>query len=135
MIHFDKEGNVIGSFAAPQGHGMDVDSKGFAYLGQNTVRKYDTRSGKMVAEIPHAPETENGQKFMMPQLPNHTPGQGGQGPVAGFLPPPPGAPRAAGWRRRQRARPGRAGGGAGGLPREVSADDADDCRRAGGDSR
>ena len=74
MIHFDKEGNVIGSFAAPQGHGMDVDSKGFAYLGQNNVRKYDTRSGKMVAEIPHTPETENGQKFMMPQLPNHTPG-------------------------------------------------------------
>src|SRR5436305_11613567 len=25
MIHFDKAGNVIGSFVAPQGHGMDVD--------------------------------------------------------------------------------------------------------------
>jgi hypothetical protein len=96
MIHFDREGNVIGSFAAPQGHGMDVDSKGFAYLGQNTVRKYDTRSGKLVAEIPHTPETENGQKFTMPQLPNHVPGQGGQGPVAGFLPPPPGAARGGG---------------------------------------
>jgi hypothetical protein len=93
MIHFDQAGNMIGSFQAPQGHGMDVDSKGFAYLGQNTVRKYDTRSGKMVAEIPHTPETENGQKFTAPQLPNHTPGQGGQGPVAGFLPPPPGAAR------------------------------------------
>ena len=91
MIHFDKEGNVIGSFAAPQGHGMDVDSKGFAYLGQNTVRKYDTKTGMMVAEIPHTPETENGNKFAMPQLPEHTPGQGGQGPVAGFLPQPPGA--------------------------------------------
>ena len=45
----------------------------------------------MVAEIPHTPETENGGKFTMPQLPNHTPGQGGQGPVAGFLPQPPGA--------------------------------------------
>ena len=33
---------MIGSFDAPQGHGMDVDSKGFVYLGQNTVRKYDT---------------------------------------------------------------------------------------------
>jgi hypothetical protein len=98
MIHFDKEGNVIGSFAAPQGHGMDVDSKGFAYLGQNTVRKYDTRSGKMVAEIPHTPETENGGKFTMPQLPNHVPGRGGQGPVAGFLPPPPGAARGGGGR-------------------------------------
>ena len=96
MIHFDKEGNVIGSFSAPQGHGMDVDSKGFAYLGQNTVRKYDVKTGKMVAEIPHTPETENGGKFTAPQLPNHVPGQGGQGPVAGFLPPPPGAARGRG---------------------------------------
>ena len=46
MIHFDKAGNVIGSFDAPQGHGMDVDSKGFAYLGQDTVRKYDVKTGK-----------------------------------------------------------------------------------------
>ena len=98
MIHFDKEGNVIGSFAAPQGHGMDVDSKGFAYLGQNTVRKYETKSGKLVGEIPHTPETENGGKFTAPQLPNHVPGQGGQGPVAGFLPPPPGAARGGGGR-------------------------------------
>ena len=51
MIHIDKSGNVIGSFDAPQGHGMDVDSKGFAYLGQNTVRKYDTKTGKLVGEI------------------------------------------------------------------------------------
>src|SRR6266567_3561763 len=29
MIHIDKNGNVIGSFDAPQGHGMAVDSKGF----------------------------------------------------------------------------------------------------------
>jgi hypothetical protein len=93
MIHFDKDGTVIGSFAAPQGHGMDVDSKGFAYLGQNTVRKYDVKTGMLVGEIPHTPETENGGKFTAPQLPNHTPGQGGQGPVAGFLPPPPGAGR------------------------------------------
>src|ERR1044072_2632108 len=57
MIHFDKDGKVIGSFSAPQGHGMDVDSKGFAYLGQNTVRKYDTRTGMMVGEIEHTPET------------------------------------------------------------------------------
>ncbi len=36
MIHIDKAGNVIGSFDPPQGHGMDVDSKGFVYVG-NTV--------------------------------------------------------------------------------------------------
>ena len=45
MIHIDKAGNVIESFDPPQGHGMDVDSKGFIYLGNavnglGTVRKY-----------------------------------------------------------------------------------------------
>jgi DNA-binding beta-propeller fold protein YncE len=93
MIHIDKDGNVIGSFDAPQGHGMDIDSKGFAYLGQNTVRKYDTKTGKLVGEIPHTPELENGGKFGPAEIPQRTPGVGGQGPVAGFLPPPPGAAR------------------------------------------
>ena len=46
MIHIDKNGTVIGSFDAPQGHGMAVDSKGFAYLGQDTVRKYDEKTGQ-----------------------------------------------------------------------------------------
>ena len=36
-----KDGDVIGYFDAQQGHGMAVDKKGFLYLGQNTVRKYD----------------------------------------------------------------------------------------------
>src|ERR1700739_4339181 len=31
LIHFDKEGNVIGSIDPPQGHGMAVDLKGFIY--------------------------------------------------------------------------------------------------------
>jgi len=91
MIHIAKDGTVLGSFDPPQGHGMDVDSKGFAYLGQNTVRKYDTKTGKLVGEFPHTPELENGGKFGPPEEPKHTPGVGGQGPVAGFLPPPPGA--------------------------------------------
>ena len=47
MIHIDKNGNVIGSFDAPNGHGMDVDSKGFVYMGQDTVRKYDPKTGKL----------------------------------------------------------------------------------------
>jgi DNA-binding beta-propeller fold protein YncE len=89
MIHFDKDGKVIGSFQAPQGHGMDVDSKGFAYLGQNTVRKYDVKTGKLVGAIEHTPETEGGGAFQAEvNLPPHTPGRGGQGPVVGFLPPP-----------------------------------------------
>ena len=92
MIHFDKDGKVIGSFSAPQGHGMDVDSKGFAYLGQNTVRKYDVKTGKLVGAIEHTPELENGNKFQEEtSVPPHTPGVGTMGPVAGFLPPPSGA--------------------------------------------
>jgi len=96
MIHVDKDGTVIGSFDAPQGHGMDVDSKGFAYLGQNTVRKYETKTGKLVGEIAHTPELENGGKFGPAETPKRTPGVGSAGPVAGFLPPPPGAARGRG---------------------------------------
>jgi sugar lactone lactonase YvrE len=115
MIHIDKDGTVIGSFEAPQGHGMDVDSKGFAYLGQNTVRKYDTKTGKLVGEIAHTPELENGGKFGPSEMPKRTPGVGGQGPVAGFLPPPPGA--------EGRGRGGR--GGRGGNPGDPAAQAAE----------
>ena len=90
MIHIDKNGNVIGSFDAPQGHGMAVDSKGFVYIGQNTVRKYDPKTGKVVGEVPRAPETETGGAAgaAEPTLPKHTPGRGSAGPVAGFITPP-----------------------------------------------
>ena len=96
MIHIARDGSVLGSFDAPQGHGMDVDSKGFAYLGQNTVRKYETKTGKLVGEIAHTPELENGGTFGPSEIPKRTPGVGGAGPVAGFLPPPPGAARGRG---------------------------------------
>lgn len=91
MVHIDKTGTVIGSFDAPQGHGMDIDSKGFAYLGQDTVRKYDTRTGKLVGEIPRTPDRVGGAPNQPASIPQRTPGRGGMGPVAGFLPPPPGA--------------------------------------------
>ena len=87
MIHLDKNGNVIGSFDAPQGHGMDVDSKGFVYIGQDTVRKYDPKSGKVVMEVPRAPETEGGGGGGGRGQQARVPGRGGQGPVAGFLTP------------------------------------------------
>ena len=58
MIHIDKSGNVIGSFDAPQGHGMAVDDDGFVYLGQDTVRKYDPETGQIVAEVAKTPEKE-----------------------------------------------------------------------------
>ena len=65
MIHIDKEGNVIGYFDPPQGHGMAVDSKGFVYIGNavggmGNVRKYDPKTGKLLAELPRAPETQPG---------------------------------------------------------------------------
>jgi DNA-binding beta-propeller fold protein YncE len=90
MIHIDKNGSVIGSFDAPQGHGMAVDSQGFVYIGQNTVRKYDPKTGKVVGAVPRAPETETGGTAgaAEPSLPPHTPGRGSAGPVAGFITPP-----------------------------------------------
>src|ERR1019366_7504398 len=86
MIHFDKAGNVIGSFDAPQGHGMAVDSKGFVYIGQDTVRKYDPKTGKVVAEVPRTTEKQPGAGGGGDAAPeNRVPGRGSRGPVAGFL--------------------------------------------------
>lgn len=89
MIHFDQDGNVIGYFDAPQGHGMAVDREGFVYIGQNTVRKYDPKTGRVVKAVPRAPETETGGAAgaAEPTLPRRIPGRGSQGPVIGFLPP------------------------------------------------
>lgn len=78
-----KDGEVIEYFDAPQGHGMAVDSQGFLYLGQNTVRKYD-KTGRMLMEVPHIPENADGTPFTMPTIPERVPGLGGAGPIAGF---------------------------------------------------
>jgi hypothetical protein len=92
MIHIDKNGNVIGSFDAPQGHGMAVDSKGFVYIGQDTVRKYDPNTGRVVAEVPRTPERPPGGGGPDAVAP-HILGRGSAGPVAGFLTPPGGRPK------------------------------------------
>ena len=89
MIHFDKDGNVIGSFNPPEGHGMAVDSKGFVYIGNsvsgmNTVRKYDPRTGEVLAEVPRVPENQpagSGGEGAQ-EVPSIAPG--GPGPVAGL---------------------------------------------------
>jgi len=88
MIHIDRDGNVIGSFDPPQGHGMAVDSNGFVYLGNSVhgignVRKYDPKTGKLLAELPHSPETENGGGGGGDDTGTvaHVSGHGGQGPV------------------------------------------------------
>ena len=97
MIHIDKEGNVIGSFDPPQGHGMAVDSKGFVYIGNavhglNTVRKYDPKTGKLLAEVPRTPENQpggggGGDAADEGEGAARTPGKGGPGPVGTFPPP------------------------------------------------
>jgi hypothetical protein len=95
MIHIGKDGTVLGSFDAPQGHGMDVDDRGFAYLGQDTVRKYDTRTGELVGEIARTPERPGGIPNRPNSIPERIPGQGGPSPLTRFLKPPHGpAPEA-----------------------------------------
>jgi sugar lactone lactonase YvrE len=89
MIHIDKNGNVIGSFDPPQGHGMAVDAKGFVYVGNavhglNTVRKYDPKTGKLLAEVPRAPEAQGGGGGDDADETPHVPGRGGPGPVGTF---------------------------------------------------
>jgi sugar lactone lactonase YvrE len=106
MIHFDKAGTVIESFDAPQGHGMAVDKQGFIYIGQNTVRKYDPKTGKMLAAVPHIPETANGQPFDANPRIGWVKGQGAAGPVAGFV--------TVGGEGARGGRGGRGGGRAGG---------------------
>jgi sugar lactone lactonase YvrE len=98
MIHIDKAGNVIESFDPPQGHGMDVDSKGFVYLGNSvkgigTVRKYDPKSGKLLAEIPHVMDLQPGEGGGgAPAAPApRQPGKGSNGP-GGTFPAQPGKP-------------------------------------------
>jgi DNA-binding beta-propeller fold protein YncE len=93
MIHLDKTGSVIGSFDAPQGHGMDVDSKGFVYIGQDTVRKYDPKTGKVVGEVPRVPDRQPGGGGGAAAPAARIPGRGSAGPVAGFLTPPGGRGR------------------------------------------
>jgi hypothetical protein len=103
-----KDGDVIGYFDAPQGHGMAVDKQGFVYLGQNTVRKYDPKTGKMLMAIPHIPEQASGQPFDDSPKVLWTKGRGSAGPVAGFITVPAGG---AGGRR---GGAGADGGGRGG---------------------
>ena len=111
MIHFDKAGNVIESFDAPQGHGMAVDRQGFIYIGQNTVRKYDPKTGKMLMAVPHIPDQANGQPFDSSPRIGWAKGQGSAGPVAGFITVPGGEGRE-GRGRGGRGGPGRGDGAA-----------------------
>src|SRR3984957_15698301 len=93
LIHFDKEGNVIGYINPPQGHGMAVDAKGFIYTGNtvdglDSVHKYDPKTGKLLGTVPRAPEREGGADRNQDEgADEHVPGHGSAGPVANFVRP------------------------------------------------
>jgi len=65
VIAFDRQGNVIASFTAPQGHGMEVDGAGNVWIGQETVRKY-SRDGKLLGEIARVPDRVPGGQAVTP---------------------------------------------------------------------
>ncbi len=76
LIHLDKSGNVLGSFDAAPGHGLDVDEEGFVYVGQDTVRKYDPRTGDLVAALARTPEREGGGQVGVSPPTERIPGRG-----------------------------------------------------------
>ena len=78
------------------GHGMDVDSKGFVYVGQDTVRKYDPKTGKRSARWPRAPEPRRGAGGGAARTGSWLPDRRGRGAVAPVL--------SARFRRRRRSR-------------------------------
>src|SRR5262249_16239238 len=63
-------------------------SQGFVYIGQDTVRKYDPKTGKVVGEVPRTPERPPGGGGDPAPTSVHVPGRGNAGPVAGFITPP-----------------------------------------------
>src|SRR5579883_186994 len=91
LIHFDKQGNVIGYIDPPQGHGMAVDAQGYIYTGNtvnglDSVHKYDPKSGMLLGTVPRAPEAEPGPGRNQDQgMDKHVPGHGSAGPVANFV--------------------------------------------------
>ena len=93
LIHFDKEGNVIGHIDPSQGHGMAVDLKGFIYTGNtvdglDSVHKYDPKTGKLLGTVPRAPESEPGPGRNQDEgMDRHVPGHGSAGPIANFIRP------------------------------------------------
>jgi hypothetical protein len=86
MIHFDKQGNVIGYFTPeePEGHGMAVDDKGYVYIGQFTVNKYDPKTGHLVGSVPRVPDLPPGGGGEAATKLNPDPSKGGPGPGGTF---------------------------------------------------
>jgi len=73
---------------------MDVDSKGFVYVGQDTVRKYDAKTGTQVGMVARVPEPDpasgGGTAGQAPGSgPARVPGRGSAGPLGTFPAPPP----------------------------------------------
>jgi sugar lactone lactonase YvrE len=65
VIAFNRAGDVIASFDAPQGHGMVVDGMGNVWIGSDRIRKY-SRDGKQIGEIPRVPDRQPGGRGATP---------------------------------------------------------------------
>ena len=88
MIHIDKNGNVIGSFDAPQGHGMAVDSKGSSTSDRTRFASMIRRPARWSARCLALPRGRPGGAGDAPLTSAHVAGHGSAGPVAGFIAPP-----------------------------------------------
>jgi YVTN family beta-propeller protein len=55
VLAFDRQGNLVHSWATPQGHMLMVDSKDQVWVGSDTFRIY-TKQGKLVKEFPRHPQ-------------------------------------------------------------------------------
>ena len=62
----------------------DSSTSGTPSTDLNTVRKYDPKTGKLLAEVPRAPETQGGGGGDDADDTPHVPGRGGPGPVGTF---------------------------------------------------
>ena len=129
MIHFDKAGNVIGSFDAPQGHGMDVDSRGSSISGRTPSASTTRRPASWSAAIAHTPETEGGGRSSRSEPPNQVRRARAARDRLPASSAASGRGAAAAAAARQRRPGAQARGSNRGLQREVSADHADDRRR------
>jgi hypothetical protein len=122
MIHFDKDGNVVGLIPGAAGPRHGCRQQGLRVPRAEHRRKYDTKTGSSSGNR-HTPEP---RRRDVPRDDAERTAGSAHGPVAGFLPPPPARLVAAAGRQR---RSGGARAAARRSARRVSADHADDRRR------
>ena len=88
-----------GGSIQPRGTAWTWTDEGYAYIGQDTVRKYDPRTGEILAEVARTPEREGGGRVGLPPPVERVPGQGTLEHAEVFMPSSPPDPQ----RRAERA--------------------------------